>query len=105
MPAIIAGAERVDRDLLRLMGVLVVGAFVALLDTTIVSVAIEDLTRVFATTVTTAQWATTGYLLGMAAAIPMMGWLTDRWGARRVWLVTLWLFLLGSVSCAFAWSI
>ena len=105
MPAIVADPERLDRDLLRLMGVLVVGAAVALLDTTIVSVAIEDLTRAFSTTVATAQWATTGYLLGMAAAIPMMGWLTDRWGPRRVWLGTLWLFLLGSVSCASAWSI
>jgi EmrB/QacA subfamily drug resistance transporter len=105
MPAISADAERIDRDLLRLMGVLLVGAAAALLDTTIVSVAIDDLTRAFDTTVSTAQWATTGYLLAMAAAIPMMGWLTDQWGARRVWLVTLWLFLLGSALCALAWSI
>lgn len=105
MPAIGLDAERIDRDLLRLMGVLLVGAAAALLDTTIVSVAIHDLTRTFDTTVSTAQWATTGYLLAMAAAIPMMGWLTDRWGARRVWLVTLSLFLLGSALCALAWSI
>ena len=87
------------------MGILLVGAAAALLDTTIVSVAIDDLTRAFHTTVSTAQWATTGYLLAMATAIPMMGWLTDRWGARRLWLVTLWLFMLGSVLCAAAWSI
>jgi EmrB/QacA subfamily drug resistance transporter len=105
MPTIGAVSGRVDRDLLRLMGVLLVGASVALLDTTIVAVAIGDLTRVFGTTVSTAQWATTGYLLAMAAAIPMMGWLTDRWGARRVWLVTLSLFLVGSVLCGLAWSI
>ena len=105
MPAIDLRSAGMDRDLLRLMGVLLAGAWVALLDTTVVSVAIDDLTRAFDTTVSTAQWATTGYLLAMAAAIPMMGWLTDRWGARRVWLVTLWLFLLGSVLCAAAWSI
>jgi EmrB/QacA subfamily drug resistance transporter len=104
MPTTVA-AEGLDRDLLRLMGVLLVGASVALLDTTIVAVAIDDLTRAFRTTVSTAQWATTGYLLAMAAAIPMMGWLTDRWGARRVWLATLSLFLLGSVLCGLAWSI
>ncbi|ONH26977.1 hypothetical protein BL253_23290 [Pseudofrankia asymbiotica] len=94
-----------DRDLLLLMGVLLVGAAAALLDTTIVIVAIDDLAAAFGTSVATAQWATTGYLLAMAAAIPMMGWLTDRWGASRVWLTTLWLFLLGSVLCAAAWSI
>lgn len=87
------------------MGVLLVGAAAALLDTTIVSVAIDDLTRAFDTRVSTTQWATTGYLLAMASAIPMMGWLTDRWGARRVWLFTLWLFLLGSALCSVAWSI
>ncbi|MFA1546941.1 DHA2 family efflux MFS transporter permease subunit [Actinomadura chokoriensis] len=100
-----AGVERLDRDLLRLMGVLLAGASVALLDTTIVAVAIDDLTRAFGTTVSMAQWATTGYLLAMAAAIPTMGWLTDRWGARRVWLVTLSLFMAGSVLCGLAWSI
>lgn len=105
MPTTTTGVERLDRDLLRLMAVLLAGASVALLDTTIVAVAIDDLTRAFSTTVSTAQWATTGYLLAMAAVIPMMGWLTDRWGARRVWLVTLSLFLAGSVLCGLAWSI
>lgn len=104
MPAISSGSGRIDRALLGLMGVLLVGASVALLDTTIVAVAIADLTKAFDTTVQTAQWATTAYLLTMAAAIPMMGWLTDRWGARRVWLVTLWLFLAGSILCGLAWS-
>jgi EmrB/QacA subfamily drug resistance transporter len=105
MPAISSDVSRIDRALLGLMGVLLVGASVALLDTTIVAVAIADLTRAFDTTVSTAQWATTAYLLAMAAAIPMMGWLTDRWGAPRVWLVTLWVFLLGSILCGLAWSI
>lgn len=104
MPAISSEAGRIDRGLLGLMGVLLVGASVALLDTTIVAVAIADLTRAFDTTVQAAQWATAAYLLAMAAAIPMMGWLTDRWGARRVWLGTLWLFLAGSILCGLAWS-
>ncbi|APX31765.1 hypothetical protein BH708_02455 [Brachybacterium sp. P6-10-X1] len=105
MPTTPAVAGRLDRDLWRLMGVLLVGASVALLDTTIVAIAIDDLTQAFGTTVQTAQWTTTGYLLAMAAAIPMMGWLTDRWGARQVWLATLTLFLLGSLLCGLAWSI
>lgn len=105
MPTTGADSDRIDRGLLTLMGVLLVGASVALLDTTIVAVGIAELARVFDTAVSTAQWATTAYLLAMAAAIPMMGWLTDRWGARRVWLATLWLFLAGSIVCSTAWSI
>ncbi|SHK04273.1 drug resistance transporter, EmrB/QacA subfamily [Pseudonocardia thermophila] len=105
MPSIRSDPDRIDPALLRLMGVLLAGASAALLDTTIVAVAISDLTRAFDTTVQVAQWATTAYLLAMAAAIPLMGWLTDRWGARRVWLGTLWLFLAGSILCGLAWSI
>ncbi|QPR40414.1 DHA2 family efflux MFS transporter permease subunit [Brevibacterium casei] len=105
MPAINSDSVRIDRSLLALVGVLLVGASVALLDTTIVAVAIADLTRAFNSSVQAAQWATTAYLLAMAAAIPMMGWLTGRWGPRRVWLVTLWVFLIGSILCGLAWSI
>lgn len=105
MPARAPADDRIDRDLLTVMGVLLVGASVALLDTTIVAVAIAALTRVFDTTVQAAQWVTTAYLLAMAAAIPVMGWLTDRWGARRVWLGVLGVFLAGSVLCGLSWSI
>jgi len=108
MPAIESDSSRVpplDRDLLRLVAVLLVGAEAALLDTTIVAIAIEDLTHAFDTTVAVAQWATSGYLLAMTSVIPLLGWLVDRWGARRVWLGAIGVFLLGSVLCAFAWSI
>jgi NADPH2:quinone reductase len=83
--------DRLDRGLVRLMAVLLVGAWAALLDTTIVSVAIGDITRAFDTTLRMGQWATSAYLLAMAAVIPLMGWLTDRFGMKRVdpaWLRT-----------------
>lgn len=105
MPTVQTRSSEIDRDLWRLMGILLIGASAALLDTTIVAVAIDDLTTAFDTTVGTAQWATTSYLLAMVGAIPMMGWLTDRFGGRRVWLATLWVFLAGSLLCSVAWSI
>ncbi|SDP88141.1 drug resistance transporter, EmrB/QacA subfamily [Actinopolyspora xinjiangensis] len=87
------------------MGVLLVGASVTLLDTTIIGVAIDDLAQDFDTSVATTQWVTTGYVLAMVAVITTMGWLTDRWGCRRVWLGAVGVFLLGSVLCSMAWSI
>src|SRR6266536_3507077 len=47
----------------------------------------------------------TGYLLSFASVIPLTGWATERFGAKRVWLVSLLLFMLGSVLSGFAWSI
>ncbi|KPM55046.1 hypothetical protein ACG83_17065 [Frankia sp. R43] len=108
MPTTSLDSSRVpplDRDLLRLMAVLLLGAQAALLDTTIVAIALDDVARTFDTTVAVAQWATSGYLLAMTSVIPLLGWLVDRWGGRRVWLGAISIFLLGSVLCALAWSI
>ncbi len=103
MPAI--GDAGVDRRLVRLVAVLLAGAVAALLDTTIVSVAVGDLARAFGAPVAQVQWASSAYLLAMVSVIPVMGWLVGRFGARRLWLGTLVLFLAGSVLCSAAWSI
>ncbi|MGH3343801.1 MAG: DHA2 family efflux MFS transporter permease subunit [Carbonactinosporaceae bacterium] len=103
MPAETGGAS--SRDLIVLGSVLVVGAIGALLDTTIVAIAIDDLSDAFSRSVAATQWVTTAYLLAMGIVIPLMGWLTDRWGARRLWLACLAVFGSGSVLCSAAWSL
>ncbi|MER5553619.1 DHA2 family efflux MFS transporter permease subunit [Streptomyces sp. NPDC002793] len=97
-------AERVDRDLLRVAFILVLGTFMATLDGTIVSVGIDVLTHEFGASVAEIQWVTTAYLLAVVAAVPASGWLAGRFGGRRTWLVAVGVFLLGSVLCALAWS-
>ncbi|GAB6900602.1 DHA2 family efflux MFS transporter permease subunit [Kineosporia succinea] len=94
-----------DRELVRLVGVLLLGAMAALIDTTVVSVALGDLAKVFGVDVSVVQWASTGYLLAMVAVIPLLGPLVDRFGTRRLWLGTISVFLTGSVLCSTAWSI
>ena len=47
----------------------------------------------------------TAYLLAMFVAIPITGWAQSRLGGKRLWLVALTLFLVGSALCAFAWNI
>ncbi len=45
------------------------------------------------------QWVVTGYLLALAAVMPVTGWMARRFGAKRVYLVSLVLFTLGSIAC------
>ncbi|MFG6200142.1 MFS transporter, partial [Nonomuraea sp. JJY05] len=92
------------RALLPLTATVLVGAMAALLDTTIVAVALDELARDLAAPVTMIQWVTTSYVLAMTAVIPLVGWSVGRFGARAVWLTALGLFLLGSLLCGAAWS-
>ncbi|MER5871135.1 DHA2 family efflux MFS transporter permease subunit [Streptomyces sp. NPDC002044] len=95
---------RLDSGLLTLLGVMVLGGMMSYLDATIVNVGISTLGGEFNATLATIEWVTTGYLLAVALAIPLAGWALVRFGAKRMWLLGLTVFLLGSTLCAFAWN-
>ncbi|GAA4031900.1 DHA2 family efflux MFS transporter permease subunit [Streptomyces plumbiresistens] len=97
--------DRLDPALLKLAGILVVGGLAPLLDTTIVNVALDGLSRQLDSTVTTVQWVSTGYLLAFAMSIPATGWAADRFGAKRVWMWSLALFMVTSAAAGAAWNI
>jgi len=97
--------ERLDRAVLRLAGVLILGAMGPLLAATVTTVAIPTLGRELDARVSTVQWVGTGYLLALAMTIPITGWLVERAGARRVWLGALVVFLAGSLASGLAWNI
>ncbi len=83
---------------------LVVGGIAAILDSTMVTLAIHTLVVKLHSTADAIQWVTTGFLLAMAVAIPVTGWAERRWGGKRVWMAALVLFVLASVLCAVAWN-
>jgi EmrB/QacA subfamily drug resistance transporter len=83
---------------------LVVGGIAAILDSTMVTLAIHTLVVELHSTAGTIQWVTTGFLLAMAVAIPVTGWAERRWGGKRLWMAALLLFALASVLCAVAWD-
>jgi EmrB/QacA subfamily drug resistance transporter len=91
-------------ELNRIASVVVLGSIMSILDTTIVAVALATLGRDFHVPVSTIQWVTTGYLLALAVVIPITGWAVDRFGARRMWMTSLTLFIVGSSLCGMAWS-
>ncbi|WP_374216128.1 DHA2 family efflux MFS transporter permease subunit [Frankia sp. R82] len=95
---------KLDPALIRLAATVMLGAIMVILDTTIVSVAIHALGNEFDTSLSTISWVTTGYLLALAVVIPLAGWSVQRFGAVRMWNISLSLFVLGSVLCGVAWS-
>ncbi|AGL15451.1 DHA2 family efflux MFS transporter permease subunit [Actinoplanes sp. N902-109] len=96
--------DRLPRELLTLIGAVLLGVFLVQMDSTMVTVALESLRRDFAADLGTVQWVSAAYLLAMAGVIPVAGWAVDRFGARTAWLTSLALFLLGSLLCGLAWS-
>ena len=88
--------SRLDPALRRLIWILVLGGIAPILDTTIVNVALATLGRDLHASGAVTQWTMTGYLLAMAIAMPVTGWATQRLGAKRLWILSLVLFVVGS---------
>ncbi len=87
---------------MRIAIVVIMGAIMSVLDTTIVNVALHDLTRDLHAPLSSIQWVITGYLLSLAAVIPVTGWAVRRYSARRLYLIALVVFTAGSALCALA---
>src|ERR1700722_18756224 len=83
---------------------LIIGGVAAILDSTMVTIALRTLVVSLRSTDGAIGWVTTGYLLAMAGAIPVTGWAEARWGGKRAWMAALLLFVVGSVLCALAWN-
>jgi EmrB/QacA subfamily drug resistance transporter len=103
-PAQAAQPEGLDRETLIVAGVVLLGAVMSILDTTVVNVATYRLAVAFHSSLTTIQWVITGYTLALATVIPLSGWAADRFGTKRIYLWSLVLFTLGSVLSGLAWS-
>src|SRR5215471_2194984 len=98
------GAATLTPEVRNALLALIVGGIAAILDSTMVTIALHTLAVSLHSTDGTIQWVTTGYLLAMAVAIPVTGWAESRWGGKRAWMAALVLFAAGSVLCALAWS-
>ncbi len=80
----------------RIAIVVILGAIMSVLDTTIVNVALDTLSKDLNTPLDGIQWVITGYMLALAAVIPVTGWAAARFGARRLYVVSLVLYTAGS---------
>jgi EmrB/QacA subfamily drug resistance transporter len=94
-----------DKEVLIVAGVVVLGAIMSILDVTVVSVAQNTFQNEFNTDAAGAAWTMTGYTLSLAAVIPLSAWAAGRFGTKNVFLTSVVLFTLGSALCALASSI
>jgi EmrB/QacA subfamily drug resistance transporter len=104
LPSSAAASDRIEAAVWRIAGVVILGMIMSILDTTIVNVALRTLGHDLHSSISQIQWVVTGYLLSLAAVIPVTGWAARRFGAKRVYMVSLVLFTVGSGLCAVASS-
>ena len=102
--------DTIDAAVLKVAGVVVLGAIMSILDITVVNVALPTFQTVFGSvgepiSYSHVAWTVTAYTLALATVIPMTGWAADRFGTKRLYLTALTLFTGGSVLCAAADSI
>ncbi|WP_342562173.1 DHA2 family efflux MFS transporter permease subunit [Paenibacillus sp. FSL R7-0345] len=82
--------------------IMILGAFLATLNQTVMSVAVPELMKDFAITAATAQWLTTGYLLVNGVLIPITAYLMQRFTTRELFQTSMFVFLAGTVVSALA---
>ncbi len=104
-PKAAAEKERLDPEFIKLAVVLLVGVLFVAFDTTIVNVALAEIAQGLHTTVSTAQWTISGYVLALGMVVPVAAWASERFGAKQVWIAALALFLIASVLSSAAWDI
>lgn len=81
---------------------LLAGPFLSMVDSNIVNVALPDIATSLHSTLATAQWIVSGYLLALAAVLPASAYLAKRYGTRSIYLISLLGFTLASLLCAFS---
>ncbi|GAA1974174.1 MFS transporter [Nocardioides panacihumi] len=102
--------DHIDAAVLKIAGVVVLGAIMSILDITVVNVALPTFQRVFGSggqelDYSHVAWTVTAYTLALATVIPLTGWAADRFGTKRLYMTAILLFTTGSALCATAWSI
>ncbi|MGA9316279.1 MAG: DHA2 family efflux MFS transporter permease subunit, partial [Solirubrobacteraceae bacterium] len=97
-----SASTHIERHVWVVCGVVILGMIMSILDTTIVNVALHTLSHDLHSPLSQVQWVITGYLLSLAAVIPVTGWAARRFGAKQVYLTSLVLFTAGSALCGLA---
>ncbi|WP_298062976.1 DHA2 family efflux MFS transporter permease subunit [uncultured Rikenella sp.] len=86
------------------LGVIMLGTFMAVLDITVVNVGMPAIMSSFHVGISTAEWVVTAYMITMTIMLPTAGWLADRYGNKKVYIIGICLFTLGSWLCGRAWT-
>ncbi|HEY4132231.1 MAG TPA: DHA2 family efflux MFS transporter permease subunit [Gemmatimonadaceae bacterium] len=97
-----ARSNDTSRDKWKVLGVVVFGIFMVILDTTVVNVALPTMRDEFHASIGGAQWIVSLYVLTLGILTPVAGYLSDRFGMKRMYLTGLGVFVIGSLGSAMA---
>ncbi len=86
------------------LGSVMIGTFMAVLDSTIVSVAFPKMMAAFGVSVDQIEWVMTAYLLAFAVVLPSSGWIADHFGYKKTYMLGFFLFTFGSLLCSLSWN-
>ncbi|HEY7270026.1 MAG TPA: MDR family MFS transporter [Dehalococcoidia bacterium] len=87
------------------LSVTTIGSFMSILDSTIVNIALPSILKDFHSNLSNGQLVLTVYLLSLAIVIPVSGFLADRVGMKRLYMLTLFGFTASSALCGLAWNL
>ncbi|MFI6367465.1 DHA2 family efflux MFS transporter permease subunit [Nocardia sp. NPDC050630] len=94
--------EPIPARVWRVAGVVVFGAVMSMLDTSLVNIGLNTIATDLGAALDSAQWIASGYLLALAVTLPLCGWLGRQFGMDRIWLTALAGFTVTSGLCALA---
>jgi len=97
--------DTVEGSKLGITAVVMTGALMAMIDITIVNVALNDIRASFGTPLDQIGWVSTGYMMANIVIIPMTGWFQRRFGYRRYFAASIALFTVASALCGLAWDL
>ena len=87
-----------------ILSLVMLGTFMAVMDVTVVNVGLPTIMSVFHIPISTAEWVITAYMITMTLMLPSPGWIADRIGNKRMYILGLVLFTFGSWLCGRAGS-
>ncbi|WP_156131061.1 MDR family MFS transporter [Paenibacillus sp. FSL R7-0331] len=90
------------RPFILMLMAIIPGMMMVMIDSTAMNVAIPSLAKAFGVSFDTLQWVITGYMLAMSVTIPLAGWFSDRFGSAKAYIITIIMFVIGSLLCALA---
>lgn len=85
--------------------VILIGTFMAVLNGSIVNVALPKIMSIFNTTASSAQWILSGYMMTLGVVMPVTGYLADTFGYKRMYIIAMSIFVLGSCLCGLSWNV
>lgn len=97
--------QKLPKKILAASWAIALGAIAPMLDSTMVNIAVNTLIKEFNTTLSIVQWSITGYVLALAIAVPVSGWLMNKFNGKKIFIGSVIAFGLISIFIGLSWGI